>query len=150
MKTKGQANAMVILLMVIIIAMVSISVVWGIIRNQQDTTAVTENLFTGINDTCVRLTDNCISPNTLSVINTTNATKDITTNFTECGDTSNIYGARGNIGHCGECERTLALNASYTEQACGRITGLTGTIIDYIPLLMAVLILVFVAGFAIK
>lgn len=150
MNQKGQANVMVVIMITIILAMVAISVVWGLVRSQQDTTTITDDQFTGINETCVRLTDNCYVPNTLSITNSTSKTKDVGGNFTECGDTSMVYGARGNIAECGECELSLALNASYTEQACGRITGMTGTIINYLPLLMAVIILVFVAAFAIK
>ncbi len=147
MMKKGQANFMVVILMVVIIAMIAISVIWGTIRAQQDTTAVTNDPFTAINLTCVRITDNCYLAGTLITKNATGNT--ITTgNFSECGEGSLRYGALVNIQN--DTDVLPAQNASYTESACGRITGLTGTIIDYVPLLMAVVILVFVSAFAIK
>ena len=142
---KGQTNMVVIIMVTIILAMVSISIVWGLIRSQQDTTAIKNDTFTTSNTSCVRLTNNCYIANSLTV---DNLSTDHTGNFTECGSSSMLYGT------IGAANWPLAsgdlMNASYTEQACGRITGLTGTIINYVPLLMAVLILVFVAGFAIK
>ncbi len=149
MKKQGQANAMIILLMVIIIAMVSISVVWGLIRSQQDTTAITSDPFTPQNGSCVRVTDLCINPGSTTAILNDSDGVNLLNNFTECGTTGSLYGYESIPGTVPSTIGVQA-NATYTEQACGRITGFTGTIIDYIPLLMAVLILVFVAGFAIK
>ncbi len=144
---KAQTNGMVIILMVVIIAMVAISVAWGLIRSQQDTTSIVDDVFTVSNTSCVRIVDTCYTPNTLVVTNATDGAG-ATGNFTECGAGVIPYGAIGVVDWDYATGDTA--NATYTQQACQRLTGLTGTIIDYVPVLMAVLILVFVAGFSIK
>lgn len=148
---KAQTNAMVIIMMVVIIAMVSISVTWGLIRDQRDTRAITEDPFVVANGTCIRVTNLCIRRGTTSTIeNATEASPaNRVGNFTECGIGNDLYGYNTH----NETDVALigqTMNSSYTEESCTPIVGITGTIIDYIPILMAVLILVFVSAFAIK
>ena len=149
MNKKAQTNMMVIIMITVILAMVAISVTWGLIRGQLDTTAISSDPFTATNETCTRVTTNCIvAGSTTEILNNSDAV-DVTNNFVECGAGINVYGydmaPEANTSLVGE-----QVNATYTEEACTRITGLTATIINYVPLLMAVIILVFVSMFAIK
>ena len=141
MNKKGTSS--MIFWITIIIAVIIVGITFGIVSDQTATTPITADQFTAVNNSCVRLTTNCIQVgSTSSVINQSGA--ESVGNFTECGDLNKPYGLllldEGGYDLDGK-----TLNASYTEQNCIRVTGLTSTIINYVPLLLAVVLLVFVA-----
>ena len=148
MNNKGQ-GAIIAMAIGAILSVVILGIIFSTLTEQTTTTAVTDDQFTGINETCVRLTANCYTPGSLTITNSTNTTKDVLGNFTECGDLSTvIYGALGNIANCEECELTNALNASYTGRSCGYIaSGTTRTLVNLLPVLLAIAILIFIVGF---
>ncbi len=148
MNKKGQ-GAIIAMSIGVILLVVILAVIFSTLSEQTTTTAVVGDQFTGINETCVRVTPNCYSPGSLSVINTTDADTELGGNFSECGDSSVVlYGAFGDISSCLGCEESNALNASYTERSCGFITsGTTRTLINLLPVLLAIAVLIFILGF---
>jgi len=145
MKKAQLSGVMLGILITVIMAMIVIQVVFSLIEAKTTTTAVTGDQFTPQNQSCVRLTTECLQRGTLSVVNASTG-KVLTGNFTECGTGNDLFGAVGNFIGCDECDQIQ--NASYTEVDCQPLPGgLTTTIINYLPLLLAVVILVFVAGY---
>lgn len=143
MSKKGQLGATVIIgiSVTLIIAVIMVGIVFSQITNQQTETAVSNDLFTANNDTCVRLdASNCIQPASLTVAN---GTDDFSGNFSECGDGNDVYGAQLSAVGGGTGLDGTGLNASYTQRDCGYITGTTGTILNYVPILLAVALLAF-------
>lgn len=139
---KANADIMVTLTVTAIIAIIAISIVVGLITNQTSTTAVTDDLFTGDNGVCVRVTGECLISTSLSIKNGSQTAG--AGNYTSCPtDQFDHYGVQLTDA---EFDAT-ALNATYSERSCEYIAGTTGTIIGYVPLLMAVGLLVFVAFF---
>ena len=148
MNNKAQ-GAIIAMSIGVILLVVILGVIFSTLSEQTSTTSVIGDQFTGINKTCVRITPNCYTPNTLVIVNGTNGLVVATGNFTECGDSSAVlFGALGNIVDCDTCEDTLALNASYTGRSCGFITsGTTRTLINLLPVLLGIAVLIFILGF---
>ncbi len=147
MKKKGQ-GAIVAMSIGAILLVVILAVIFSTLTAQTTTTTVTDDPFTAINETCVRLTTDCYTPGSLTIVNASDNINALT-NFTECGDSSVLlFGARGDISGCVSCENTLGLNASYGQRSCGFITsGTTRTIINLLPVLLGIAILIFIVGF---
>lgn len=145
MNTKGNmmAGVMVTLILVVLVT----SIVFSFISSARDTTTVTDDQFTASNTTCVQITDNCI----VSLISMENATGTGTiglSNFSICTVKSGggLQGVQISGDATTETHYTeKLLNATYISESCQKITGMTSTMIGYLPLLMAVAILVFVA-----
>lgn len=150
MNKKGQ-GAIIAMSIGLILAVVILGVIFSQLRDQTTTSAVIGDQFTGINRTCVRITPDCYTPGSLALSNASNTSteKDIAGNFTECGNSNVVlFGAIGNIIECEECENTLALNASYSKRSCGYITNATTrTLVNLLPVLLAIAILIFILGF---
>lgn len=147
MNKKGN-TAIVTLTVVVIIGIIALSVGWELIQDKTTSETITDDTFTGLNGTCTRVTsasDRCIL-STTNIQNATGNQVDVSGNFTVCGTTSgsdlNGYYVSATPNFVGQ-----SFNASYLEVACTQLTGTTGTIANYVPLLWAVVILVFVAGF---
>lgn len=139
---KGKKGSIMLWFVTIIIAVIVVGILFGLIAGQQKTTAITDDQFTGSTSSCVRFTDSCYLPGSLSLVNaTTGATLTITTaNYTECGTGQDLYGAvLLNSTYNGD-----TINASYSQVSCERVTGMTANIINYIPVLLALAVLVFV------
>jgi len=139
---KNKKGNMLAITVVLIIALIALSIVVSLITGQQATTAVADDQFTALTSTCVRITDNCYTPNSVVVTNATSG--DVATgNFSECGSAGvDFFG----LSEAGGQYNSQTANATYTEQSCERLTGFTATIINNVPLLLAVALLVFVAG----
>ena len=148
---KGNIQGIFITIMIVaILAMVALSVSWGLIRGQLDTNAITNDAFTSADNgslVCTRILDTCFSEGTVVVTNATNGAL-ATGNFTECGTGNDLFGLTTDV-ECPSCNGAT-FNATYTQESCTPITGITGTMIDYIPLLMAIVLLAFVGSYAMK
>lgn len=144
---KGQVSGgmMIAIMIVVIFSMVAIQVSWSLIRTQLDTTAITDDPFVVANTSCVRITDLCFTKGTLTV--ESNYAHDSTGNFTECGIGNDLYGALANMVDANFTDGET-INSSYTEESCTPITGMTATLINYLPILMAIVILAFIGGYA--
>lgn len=143
MNKKG--NMMVGMTVTLILTILVVTVLFSFIGNQTDATAVSLDQFSGSNLTCVQVTDNCI----VSTTTMKNATDGLNVkgNFTLCASTT-----AGDLdGYLNTADvaslQGATINASYTEASCERITGTNATIIGFIPLLLAVAIIAFVAFF---
>lgn len=148
MKKEGQTAMMIAIFVPLIIGVIVLGIVFSLISDQTTTVAVSNDLFTSVDKTCVRLNNNfCFIAGSLAV---TNTTVDVTGNYSECGTSGDLFGAAFNTSGTSKSSamKTASLNASYTRISCDRIQGaLTTTIINNIPILFAVLLLVFIAGF---
>lgn len=146
MKKNGQAAMIGLFITVVILAIVG-SVSWSFISSQRDTTTITDDQFTATNGTCIQVTDNCIS----STTKIENVTLPVTTtgNFSLCGvgvNTGRYNGYLLNIDGADASIDGLTQNASYNEASCSYVTGTAGTIISYISIALALVLLAFVAG----
>ena len=151
MNNKGQ-GAIIAMSIGAILAVVILSVIFSTLSEQTtDGPLVTNDIFTGENGTCTRVSTNCYTPGTLVVGNATAGSEEgIAGNFTECGDSQQVlFGAFGQIVACPGCDGgASALNATYTSRSCGFITsGTTRTLINLLPVLLALAILIFIVGF---
>ena len=145
MNNKGQ-GAIIAMAIGAILLVVVLGVIFSTLSDQVSDTAVTEQVFAATNGTCVRLTANCYVGGTLTVVNSTSNTVDATGNFSECGTSGDIFGALPNIIDGGLDGANH--NASYSERSCAFITsGITRTLVNLIPVLLAIVILVFILGF---
>lgn len=124
-----------------IIALMSITVGWDLVQSQTNTSTVNEDLFTAINGTCVDVTENCIV--SLTAVHNTSGTLIGSGNYSLCAVESGAGRYDGIL--LTNPTYGLSLNATYIESSCQRVTGTSGTILNYIPLLMAVVLLVGVA-----
>ena len=146
-KAYPQAAIWITIMIVSIIGLVALQVMYTSIQDQTDTTAITDDSFTGSNTTCVDITDNCI----LSVTSVENATGGETLgtgNYSLCDANSGGKYDDGIILDDAEYN-AATLNATYTEVNCGHLTGLTALVVNNVPILVAIAILVFAAGFAV-
>ena len=144
-KAHPQTAAWITIMIVSIIGLVTLQIMYTSIRDQTATTSITDDQFTG-STSCVDITDNCIL--TLdSVENATGGETLGTGNYSLCDANSGGKYNDGIILDDAEYN-TETLNATYTEVNCGHLTGLTALVVNNVPILVAVALLVFAAGFA--
>lgn len=135
-----------VMFMTLLLGLIVISIVVPLITNKVTDSTVTDDQFTASNTTCVEVAEYCIQ--TFSVVNASNG---ITTtgNFSVCAVSGQGRGL--NMSSNDEANawemNGLTMNAIYTQRDCQPITGFTGTILTYVPVLMALLLLIFVAAF---
>lgn len=141
---KNKKAQSVSLWITLILGVIILGVIFTFIKSQSGTTNIPQDLFTPINNTCIRVTDNCIIGTSFSVVNESSSAA--TGNFTLCGEGPKHYGLLLNDAKSYGLA-THTLNASYTDGACTRIIGMTGTIVNYIPIMAAAVLLIFVAAF---
>lgn len=141
---KAMIGIMTAVLISVLIGVIMTSIVHTQITEQTTTTTVTNDEFTMNNASCVRVSNNCIQSIT-SVVNTS-----ITigaNNYTRCFATQTydgilVFGDNYTDGLNGQ-----PLNATYIEESCAALPGgLVRTIATYFAVLMAVVLLVYLAG----
>lgn len=143
MEKKGQVGTQTVLLTTLIVTLIAVSVSATLITNNTATTDISNDEFTALNNTCVAVSTNCLTELTAFSNGTQNWNVG---NFSICpvsGDNVGIYLDGSNVDQ--KELSNLVLNASYTERSCSFIGGTTGTLINYIPLIMAVVIVAFLA-----
>ena len=148
MKQKKAQMAIVGIMIALILGVIFLSIAWTQIQSQQTRTTITDDQFTATNGSCVRVTSECIASLT-TVENGTGGSELLTGNFTACGVNTDLYGLL--LSPTGQIDASYdgaTVNATYIEGSCNEITGQTRTIINYVPVLMAVVLLAFTAGFA--
>ena len=144
MNKKGSA-VIIGVCITVIIAVITLSIAYTSIENQQSTTTVTDDLFTAVNGSCERVVDECIQ----STTSIKNASADITGNFTLCGSSGDLYGYMLNVEGADPNLDSAELNASYIRISCSYIpSGTTRTIINYVPILLVVVLLAFLGFYA--
>jgi hypothetical protein len=141
-KKKAQSNIL-LLSMALIVAIIVVGIIWGLIEEQQNSTTITDDTFTVSSSSCVRVTNQCIGSLT-AVENASVGGTDWLANFTRCGAGQDFYGLLVTTGS--NLDGSTA-NATYAEISCQHITGVTSTVISYIPLLLGVALLVFTTFF---
>ncbi len=152
MNKKGQG---VIIAMSIgaILLVIILGVIFSTLSNQTSTTPVTKDPFTASKQVCVRVTSattervDCIEPgSTTAIENSTNAV-DVLSNFTECGSNGDIFGYKG-VALINDSIDGAIVNATYTSRSCAFITsGTTRTLVNLLPVLLAIVVLIFILGF---
>lgn len=147
-KKQGQIAVGVIITIsvILIIGVVMLQVIFSQISTQQSQTSVQNDLYSAeANTTCTRLTTECYAKGTLAVVNVSK-TLVVNGNFTECTINGDFQGVR----MIEDIWEGNSLNASYTRISCAFIQGnLTRIILNNVPVLFAVLLMVFLAGFII-
>ena len=149
MRKKGQVGMILTITIGLILGIVMFQIIFTTIDSQVTTTAITKDPFTASNGTCVQVTDNCIALGTGVLVNGTNDVT-VTANFSECQvnnpDKLNGFVLSPDLG--GNEFDGVQVNASYSDRSCSFIGGATTQIVlNLLPLLFAVVLLVFVAGF---
>ncbi len=140
---KGQATIWIGITVSLIFMVLVISILFNMIQDQTISTAVADDQFTGSNNTCIQVTDDCIGSLT-SVADPRSATN--LSNATACVPVSTYtQGILLTPGTGNEEFNGDTLNATYTGVSCQRLTGVTSTLVNYIPLLLALATLAFVA-----
>ncbi len=152
MNKKGQ-GAIIAMAIGAILLVVILSVIFSTLTAQTTTTAVSDDTFTVVNETCTRVIlvtslIGCISPgSTSSIVNSTGTGVNAIGNFTECGTSGDLFGYNMAAGADKVFDGTL-VNATYTARSCEFITsGTTRTLVNLIPVLLAIAILIFIVGF---
>ena len=115
MNKKGQAGIITMAIGAILLVVI-LSVIFSTLSDQTISTTIADDPFTGINETCVRITPDCYQTGSLAIVNGSNNVA-MLGNFTECGDSSiRLNGAFGNFLTCGAvgstCTATNAWNLS--------------------------------------
>jgi len=145
MKKYNQAAMWTAILIVLVIGLVALQIMYTSISNQTSETTITDDQFVGSNTTCVDLTDQCI----LSLTSIENGTVVVDAgNYSLCEANSGGKYSDGILLDDAEFNG-YTLNATYTEVNCGHLTGLTAVVVNNVPILVAIALLVFAAGFAI-
>lgn len=152
MNKKGQ-GAIIAMAIGAILLVVILSVIFSTLSAQTTETAVINDRFTVLNGsgnaTCARVTNDCIAPgSTTAILNRTDAV-DLTSNFSECGASGDLFGY--NVISPGTQPSIVGgeANATYVVRSCAFIAaGTTRTLINLIPVLLAIAILIFIVGFA--
>lgn len=142
---KGQIGATIFI--PVVIAVILLGVVFTFITDQRSTTTVTDDQFTASNTSCVEITNACIN----SITRIENASGGGTilsaSNYTLCiatGTTNEYDGIL--LSPTASLELNgKTVNATYEGESCEAIDGMTGTMIDYIPVLLAVVLIIGVA-----
>lgn len=143
MKRKGQISMHTAIMTTLIITVIVVSVIWGLLIDNTEVTAIANDSFTISNTSCVAVTPNCIQSLT-SVTNSTTAVG--IGNFSICSIGGEDQGITMDGTGATEVQYNGAtVNATYTEQSCSYIGGTSGTLVLYIPLLMAVVIVAYLA-----
>jgi hypothetical protein len=146
---KKAQSMMVGLGITLLLAVIIFSLIYTSISSQTTVTAVTDDTLTLSNTSCTQLTPQCI--NSITTIENATSAADVlsASNYSICtyGSTpSGILltgGASGDALWNGE-----TVNVTYTETACNYISGtMTRTIISHLPMILAVVLLVFVGGY---
>jgi len=149
---KGQiATAAIIgITVTLILTVIFTSIIATRIDEQTRTISVADDTFTGVNGTCVRVTNDCI----LSTTDIVNASDGVATtgNYSECnfGGDVDTNGYVLNINGADPVLNNAQVNATYTEVSCSYLSGTTGTVINYLPLLAAVAIVAFLGFYIAK
>lgn len=146
MNKKAQL-AIIPIMMSLVIGMVAVAIVTPMITDSSGSDSITDDNFS-FSDTCQRVTDRCIQAGTLTVENASNGAS-FTSQFDECMFLGERSGAKNNsdINSSGGTAGGQWVNLSYTEVNCIRLTGFTATIVNYVPILLAVGLMVFLAAF---
>ncbi len=144
MKNK-KGIAMVGIMITVVISLIVLGIIATQITTQQRTNTITDDQFTASNNSCVRVTNECIG-STTSLENATSAISAIG-NFTTCpgGGTGDNWGYLLNAGGADTALDGGTMNSTYVEVDCARLTGITETIISYLPILLALALFIFVA-----
>ncbi len=149
MNKKGQ-GAIIAMAIGAILLVVILSVIFSTLSDQTTQTGVVDDTFTILNGSCARVTNDCIAPGSTTAIQNATDNVDLLTNFTECGASGDLFGY--NIISPGTQVSVVGAeaNATYTVRSCAFIaTGTTRTLINLIPVLLAIAILIFIVGFAV-
>ncbi len=151
MNKKGQ-GAIIAMSVGAILAVVILGVIFSTLRDQTTTTSIGSDSFTAANGTCVRVTPatsavDCIEPSsTTAIVNDTNGV-DVLADFQECGTAGDIFGY-DMVAGANESVVGATVNATYTGRSCAFITsGTTRTLVTLLPVLLAIVILIFILGF---
>ncbi len=148
MNKKGQ-GAIIAMSIGAILLVVILSVIFSTLSDQTTRTAIASDRFTAANGTCTRVTasEDCIlAGSTTAIVNNSNAAN-LLNNFTECGTSGDVFGYDMVAGAQASVVGATA-NATYTEESCAFITsGTTRTLVNLIPVLLAIAILIFILGF---
>jgi len=145
MNKKG--NMMMTVFISLLIGLIALTIILPIITDKITDRTVTNDQFTASNTTCVTLSNDllCLSSIT-STVNASNGVDIQVANWTICSATRQSDG----LLLSGDAETKARfnaelINATYVSRDCQPITGTTGTVIGYVPLLFAVILLIFVA-----
>jgi len=138
MKSKGQAQFAVFL--VPIIAVILLGIIWSTVRTATTPTSVTNESFTGVENTYIALTyDDWAACS--AVRNATNDALTVTTDYVVNLDAGSI-----NITTAGGGNGTYYADYTYKEDSY--MTSSTSRLVTgYIPVIFAVAVLIFVAGY---
>ncbi len=150
MRKKGQVGMILTITIGLILGIVMFQIIFSTIDDQTSTRTITDDTFTAANDTCVQVTSLCIAAGSGVIENGTGGTDTATGNFSDCQVNNpgklNGFLLKSDVG--GTIYDGVVMNATYSERSCSFISGGTTTIVlNLLPLLFAVLLLVFVAGF---
>ncbi len=151
MKKKGQVGMILTITIGLILGIVMFQIIFTQIFDQTTTRNIVDDQFTAANGTCVQVTSDCIGLNSGVIENGSNAVV-VTSNFTECqvNNPGKLNGFLLNVNAADPAHDGATLNASYNERSCSFISGgTTTTVLNLLPLLFAVVLLVFVAGFVV-
>ena len=150
MKNKAQMSGMMTTILVtVIVGVIAAAIVATQIASQTSSTTITDDQFVMSNTTCVDLTDNCITSIT-SIENSTSVETIGSGNYTLCRVSAPVTRFDGVLvsgdtsidAYNGDTK-----NATYVETACNSLQGgLVRTIAPFFVVLMAVILLMFVAS----
>ncbi len=146
-KKFGQVGMIIAITIGLIIGIVVFQIIFTLIDDQTKTVAISNDAFTASNSTCVEVTSQCLQAGSGVVTNTSETQ---TGNFTECqvNNPDKLNGFSLNPNDGGDGFDGAVVNASYTEISCSFISGgTTQTVLNLLPLLLAVALIVFVTGF---
>ena len=130
------------------IGLVVLQIAFSLITNQTKSTAIVDDQFAASNTSCVDVSPNCILSMT-KIENVSTGETLGTGNYSLCSVNSGSAAYNDGVLLDDSEYNGLTLNATYTEVDCGHVTGLTGVVIQNIPVLLAIALLVFASGFAI-
>jgi len=138
MKSKGQAQFAVFL--VPIIAVILLGIIWSTVRTATTPTSVTNESFTGVENTNVALTyDDWAACS--AVRNATNDALTVTTDYV-----ADLTNGQINITTAGGGNGTYYADYTYKEDSYME-SSTSRLVTGYIPVIFAVAVLIFVAGY---
>ena len=146
---KGQVvGVMVSLLITVLLGVILLGVIGQFTNNVTSVTSVGDDHFTASNNTCVRVTTNCLQSTGFSIENGSSVPQ--TGNFSICGGSGDLFGFSLDSDGYAQLDGA-SVNATYSETDCGYITNATNrTIINYFALLLGVVLIAFVGMFISK
>ena len=141
MEKKGQGGVFAVFL-IPIITVILLGIIWSTVQTATVPTSVTNESFTGVENTYVALTYDDMAA-VSAVRNSTHNALTVTTDYVVnlAAGSINITTAGGGNGTC-YADYTYK-DDSYMDSSIGR------TIIGYLPVIFAVVILIFIAGFVV-